>query len=192
MSLPWSEMTSWLSRRKTPLLATHRRPDGDALGAVGGLALALREMGQRPIIALFEPFPARYEFLGIKQDCRAWDAAAGFVRDADALVILDTCSFSQLEPMAGFIGQAPPTLVIDHHATRDDIGGRAGDLRLIDPGASAASLLVAEWLMAESRALTAEQATALLTGLATDCGWFRFSNTDARTLRAAATLIEAG
>ncbi len=192
MSVPWSAVTSWLARREKPLLVTHRRPDGDALGAAAGLALALRQMGQKPAIALFEAFPARYRFLGIEQDCRAWDARADFVRNADALVILDTCSFSQLEPLADFVRQAPPTLVIDHHATRDDIGGRAGDLCLIDPVASAASLLVTEWLMAENRPISTTQATALLTGLATDCGWFRFSNTDARTLRAAAALVEAG
>jgi phosphoesterase RecJ-like protein len=35
-------------------------------------------------------------------------------------------------------------------------------------------------------------ATALFVGIATDTGWFRFSNADARTLRVAADLIEAG
>lgn len=182
----------WLASRRQPLLLTHRRPDGDALGAMVGLALASRTLGLAPRPTLFEPLPARY---GLWADVVSWDQwhpQAGPPAGCDAVVILDTCARAQLEPAAAFLESAPPLLVIDHHVTGDGYGQRPDDLRLIDPTAGAASLLVAEWVRAADIPLTIPLAEALFTGIATDCGWFRFSNTDARLLGVTAELVAAG
>jgi phosphoesterase RecJ-like protein len=82
--------------------------------------------------------------------------------------------------------------VIDHHTTRDPIGTRDGDLRFFDETAAATALIVAEWVRAGGLTIDEEMATALFVGLATDTGWFRFSNTDVRSLRLATELVEAG
>lgn len=191
----------WLQACQRPYLFSHRRPDGDALGALAGCALALRKMGLAPQATLFEPFPPRYAFLQASVSWTLWNngrkteaaaARSAWPEDCDAVVILDTCSFSQLEPMAAALPHAPRTLVIDHHATRDDIGGRTEDLRLMNPSAGATCLLLAEWIRAMGIPCGEDMANALFTGIATDCGWFRFSNTDARLLQAAAELVEAG
>jgi phosphoesterase RecJ-like protein len=94
--------------------------------------------------------------------------------------------------VAEYLARAPRTLVLDHHATRDPVGTRDGDLRYFDETASAAALIVAEWIAAAGVAVDAHIADALFTGIATDTGWFRFSNTDERTLRLAADLVAAG
>jgi len=183
----------WLAACQRPLLIAHQRPDGDALGALAALTLTLRALGQDPRPALFETFPSRYALLrdpvrwyDWKVDGRALQASC------DALVILDTCSWSQLEPAADFVRAAPRTLVIDHHPTRDDIGTRPGDLRLLDETAAATCLIILDWLQAARLPLDPPVATALLVGLGTDCGWFRYANTDTRALRAAADLSAAG
>lgn len=185
--------TRWLSNCQHPLIVTHHRPDGDALGAVAGLTLALRALRKNPQPTLYEALPARYALLADTVSWRRWDLEREELqRAADALVILDTCAYSQLEPIAAFVRSAPPTLVVDHHPTRDEIATRPSDLRLIDASASAVCLLITEWLVAADLPLDAPTATALFTGLATDTGWFRFASTDARTLRAAADLAAAG
>ena len=189
----WQSVTRWLEECHWPLLISHERPDGDALGAIAGMSLMLRRRGLEPVAALFEPFPARYGFLESAARWYVWEQVRDVLaRECDALVILDTCAVSQLEPVAAFLTQAPRTLVIDHHATRDPIGTRDGDLRIFDDTASATCLMVAEWVRALGVALDEQLATALFTGIATDCGWFRFTNTDARTMRLVAELVEAG
>jgi bifunctional oligoribonuclease and PAP phosphatase NrnA len=191
-TLDYSAVTRWLEGCRRPMVVSHRRPDGDPQGAIAGLCLALRARRIEASPVLYESFPARYRWLGEQLQWRAWPADAEFLRAVDAVIILDTCARQQLEPIADFLPQAPRTLVIDHHATRDDIATRPEDLRLFDDTASAASLLVAEWVCAAGIALTPQIARALFTGIATDCGWFRFSNTDARTLHVAADLVRAG
>jgi phosphoesterase RecJ-like protein len=186
-------VTAWLAEYQRPLVISHQRPDGDSLGAMAAMAQALSRRGAAPVAALYEPLPRQYALLASQIKWYQWDEVRDVVTsDCDAVVILDTCALSQLEPVAAFLAQAPPTLVIDHHATRDSIGTRAGDLRVFDDTASATSLMVAEWIRGAGLELDEPLATALFIGIATDCGWFRFSNTDARTMRRATALVEAG
>lgn len=189
----FQSVTTWLQECHRPLLVSHERPDGDSLGAIAGMARALRKRGLAPAPVLFEPLPAPYAFLEPATEWHAWDQARDVLAgECDALVILDTCALAQLEPLAEFLAQAPRTLVIDHHATRDPIATRQGDLRLFDETASATSLIVAEWVRSVGLLFDEPLATALFAGIATDCGWFRFTNTDARTMRVAAELVAAG
>ena len=189
----FDSVTTWLGECHRPLVISHQRPDGDSLGAMAGMALTLRKQGAEPVAALYERLPGRYGLLDTTTDWQVWDDVRDVVRrDCDAVVLLDTCALAQLDPVAEFLAQAPRTLVIDHHATQDPIGMRAGDLRLFDDTASATCLIVAEWIRSIGVAFDQPMATALFTGIAADCGWFRFSNTDARTMRLAADLVAAG
>ena len=184
---------AWFEGCRRPLLVAHRRPDGDALGALAALSIALRHLGHEPLPTLFEEFPTRYTLLRDATQWHDWDTErAELTQRCDAVVILDTCARSQLETIADWLPNAPRTLVIDHHPTRDDIGTRPGDLRLIDERAAAVCLPVAELLLAAGVPFSQPIATALFTGLATDSGWFQFPSTDSRTLRIAATLVDAG
>ncbi len=192
--LEYHNVGAWLQHCRRPLLVTHRRPDGDALGALVAAALALRTRGLDPRPTLFEAFPPRYNsLLRDVVPWRRWDQErAALEAECDALVIVDTCAFPQLEPIAEYLPRAPRTLVIDHHAKPDPIATRPGDLRLLDESAGAACLVLTELICALEVPLDPPLATALFIGLATDSGWFRYSNTDARVLRAATELTGAG
>ena len=192
--LEYHNVGAWLEHCRRPLLVTHQRPDGDALGAVAAVTLALRTRGLDPRPTLFETFPARYNWL--LRDLvpwRRWDQErAALEAECDALVIVDTCASAQLEPIADFLPRAPRTLVVDHHAKPDPIATRPGDLRLLDESAGAVCLVLTELMGALGVPLNPPLANALFIGLATDCGWFRYSNTDARVLRIATELANAG
>ena len=189
----YHNIRAWLGHCQRPLLVGHDRPDGDALGAIAGMSLLLGQIGLDPLPVLFGPMLPRYTMLQGLVPWKRWDLEHAHLADAgDALIIIDTCSWTQLEPIAAYLDKAPRTLVLDHHATYDAIGTRPDDLRLVDGTAGAVCLLVAEWARTAGLKLTAPIATALFAGLATDCGWFRFPNTDARLLRVAADLVEAG
>ncbi|QOJ15242.1 MAG: bifunctional oligoribonuclease/PAP phosphatase NrnA [Planctomycetia bacterium] len=192
MNAAYAHILPWLKRFQRPLLLSHLRPDGDALGTLAGCAAVVTELGLSPQCALFDDYPRRYEILRDTAGWRSWTAdGAALQSGCDCVVIVDTCSFAQLEPAAEFLRSAPPTLVLDHHATSDDIGVREGDLRIIDASAGAASLIVEEWAAAVGLSI-GRAATALYVGLATDTGWFRFSNADARIFASAARLCAAG
>lgn len=184
----------WLKPRTNVLLVTHRKPDGDALGSTIGLARFLAAGKIRARIALFDPFPARYQALQPLATFVDWSEVASNLAGYDALVICDTCALGQLPDVADALPTAPPTLIIDHHVTGDPLGERADDLKWIDPSASATCLMIAEMLhsIEPTHLRDREIASALFCGLATDTGWFRYSNADARTHRIVAELLESG
>ncbi len=173
------------------LLLTHERPDGDALGCLIGLSRLLRGAGKDVTAVCFGAPGPRYAKLVASAELTILpeDSLVVDPDKFDGVIISDTCALSQLTPAAYvLISKSIPVVAIDHHVTRDDIA----DCAVIDASASASSLQVLELAETMGWPIDLETATALFTGIATDTGWFQFSNTDARTLQAAARLIEQG
>jgi phosphoesterase RecJ-like protein len=79
-------------------------------------------------------------------------------------------------------------LNIDHHHDNT----RFGTVNLVDDSAACTAEIVFELAGRLGAELTSEIATALYVGLITDTGLFMYENTDARSHRTAAALIEAG
>jgi len=171
------------------LVITHARPDGDGLGSIAATARAARAAGK--VVSLLVPgkIPARYGFLlpGARP------AGAGdFAELADAaelIVIVDTCAQAQLDGLVDEVRRCREKIVvIDHHATVDDVGA----LRWMDTSAAASGVMIGELLEALDWPVDALAAEALMTAAVCDTGWLQFANTDARVLRAVAGWISAG
>jgi phosphoesterase RecJ-like protein len=180
-------IASW----RRPLLVTHEKPDGDALGSLVAMRALLQSQGARPTAMLFEPIPARYELFNrfppisiLGRDLHLSDLDA-----CDAVVVLDTCAYTQLRPVADWLrAAAKPKLAIDHHVTRDALA----DSYLVDESAAATCLILYDFARAANWPIDADIAEALFIGMAMDTGWFRHSNTDHRVLAAAADLAARG
>lgn len=186
----YRSLAAALESLRRPLLVSHARPDGDALGCLLAMQSMLRTRGLDAYAVLYDACPDRYLFM---------DDAAGLhvlrgpgdpvPAGADGVLILDTCSWGQLEPIADWLRDSEmPRFVMDHHATRDDVG----EVCLLDEQASAASLMVYELAEAAGWNIPAAAARAIFVGIVTDTGWFRYSNTTPRCLHVAADLIERG
>ncbi len=178
-----------LSERPT-LIVTHRRPDGDAVGAAMGLAAVLRANGRSAEVLLPDGFPAKYRPVAGENYLRAMpeNPEARFGQG----MILDTAR----PDMAAAGGMTPgelagkiPCGVIDHHP---DNGFGDGFIRETDAGAAAASLLVFELCRRAGLYVPPEAATLFFMGLSTDTGGFRFSNADARSFAVAGAMLAAG
>jgi phosphoesterase RecJ-like protein len=178
------------------LILTHDRPDGDALGASAAMKALLESTGRQATILLAEPCPARYGFMAEKCHFKtSWpDDLEGFCTQFDGILILDTCSRSQLLPFADLLTGCPlPRIILDHHTTRDDLSDAGSEaLYLIDPQAASACSVLYRWCMAAGWTIDASAAEALFVGLVTDTGWFRFPNAGPETFRIAGELVRHG
>ncbi|HNQ23716.1 MAG TPA: DHHA1 domain-containing protein [Phycisphaerae bacterium] len=195
MSLPGSEtlkeLARWVSGWRRPLLATHTRPDGDALGALAAMYSVLRAGGAEPLAVIYDALPERYALAGTLAPLRLWPNEVGPDERAavDGIVLLDTCTYAQLEPLAEFLRAARmPKLAVDHHLTRDEMCDRY----LVDETAAATGLILYEWFAAVGWPLEAACCDGLVIGIATDTGWFRHGHVDARVFRAMADLAGRG
>jgi phosphoesterase RecJ-like protein len=189
MPVDWSPFVAFVGRHRRFVLMTHVRPDGDALGSMLALADSLRRLGKdvRPVIA--SALPDRYRHLDPNGDVQRFAPPAEHLRDADAVVIIDTGTWNQLGDFGPFLQTlSAEVAVIDHHRTQDDLGG----LRFVDTSAEAAGRLAREAIAALGVPLTPGSARLLFVALATDTGWFRHNSTTPATHTLAAELIVAG
>src|SRR5438094_386654 len=168
------------------LLVTHENPDGDALGSILALKLAVDQLGKDSIMYLYSdaPLPAEYSFMPLAELRRRlpddW-------RDR-VLIAVDCANESRIGPEPEPLAGAPLVLDIDHHHDNS----RFGQLNLIVPNASSTGEVLRDLFAELEVELSPEIAEALYIALVTDTGRFQYSNTSAKALRLAAELVEAG
>ena len=191
---PRQQIIDTLSRSKRVLVTTHVRPDGDALGTAAAMVLGMRKAGVSSEVLLLSHLPRKYSFVFHENDVAHRDVEQGWPADYsldgfDALLVVDTGTWSQLPGLRERIEHwDKPKLVLDHHLTQQDWA----DVKLVDTTAAAAGEIAADVLDAWQVPLDRPIASALFLAIASDTGWFQFSNTKPRTLRLAARLMEAG
>ena len=171
------------------LITTHGKPDGDALGAVMALGRALEVGGKRVERRVIPPVPASLAGLFEGTAIAHHEGPDAVVGAFDAVVVVDTGSWSQLDAMRPWLErQHDKTIVLDHHLHGDDVGA----MKWIDPTAAAVCEIVADLIDAMGVAFDETIGRALFLGIASDTGWFRFSNCTSRTHELAARLHAEG
>jgi phosphoesterase RecJ-like protein len=168
------------------LVTSHESPDGDALGSLLAMHLALLGLGKDSVMALpgDAPLPAEYGFLRASEQ--------GLLREvpADArgrvLVAVDCAQATRLTDER--LLSAELIVNIDHHHDNT----RFGTANLVADGASSTAELLAAVFRELGVDPTPAIAEALYTGLVTDTGRFQYANTTPNALRLAADLLEAG
>ncbi len=163
------------------LVATHVRPDGDAIGSLLGLGLALRQAGKSVQMLSSDGVPASYRHLPGSQDVIQRPEG-----EVDLTIVLDCSDLNRAG--RNFTGYDPLDLNIDHHVTNLLFA----KMNLVDTTAVATAEILADHMSGWGMVVTPDVAAALLTGIITDTLGFRTSNMTPKALRQAANLMEAG
>jgi phosphoesterase RecJ-like protein len=168
------------------LVTTHENPDGDALGSLLAMTLALRGLGKDAYMFLAgrTPLPGEYDFMPLD------DVHRDLPSDANerVLVAVDCANESRLGADPEILHNAPFAVDIDHHHDNT----RFGNINLIVPEASSTGEVLRDVFGELGVELTPEIAEALYIALVTDTGRFQYANTTPKALRLAAELVEAG
>lgn len=176
-----SQAGQLIQRAQRCLVVCHVRPDGDAIGSLLGLGLALQAAGKQVQMISEDGVPPAYRHLEGSQQVLHKP-----VDEFDLAIVVDC---SDLERAGAALGSArQPEINIDHHATNLNFAR----INLVDVSATATAEIIAEALPVWGLPLTQPVAAALLTGLITDTIGFRTANMTPRTLRLAADLMEKG
>ncbi|MGB5984820.1 MAG: bifunctional oligoribonuclease/PAP phosphatase NrnA [Desulfobacterales bacterium] len=153
------------------LVATHANPDGDALGSLVAMGSALTALGKRTLWYNADPIPAVYRFIpGIERVTDRIEAGRTF----QGAVVLDCGNIARIGPIAEMVQQLPLVINIDHHTTNSYFG----HLNYVDTEVCACTEIVYHLLHQLGVTLDKAMATAIYTGILTDTGSFRFSNTN--------------
>ncbi|MDZ4169390.1 MAG: DHH family phosphoesterase [Coriobacteriia bacterium] len=184
--IPYHRAAVTLRKASSVIVCGHVRPDGDAVGSVLGMTLALRAAGipAVPTLADDRPAPSTYAFLpGYSLYVAAADLAT-----PDVFVALDTPVAERLGEARPLMESAGSVVVFDHHPGAVHYGAHC----VCDPAMAATGQIVWEFLQALEVTPTVEIALPLYVALLTDTGRFSYDNTSAEAFRAAAQMLEAG
>ncbi|MBC7773214.1 MAG: DHH family phosphoesterase [Pyrinomonadaceae bacterium] len=194
------DIVSRLRAARRVVLLTHAKPDGDAAGSTLALARTLGHIGVSARPWYIGPVPRWLtEIAGqtpievVEQGARA-DGGRTPEEDPDAVVILDTGSWSQLTEMRDWlVPRFAQAIVIDHHLHGDaDVAGT----KFLGKGEASTTqvlaLICCGLLGCTADKLPTDVAEAIYLGMATDTQWFRLSNVSSKTLRLAGDLLDAG
>src|SRR5437660_6884730 len=166
-------------------LTTHENPDGDALGSLLAMKLALDQLGKDSVMVLHSdaPLPGEYAFMPLAELRRRWPDDVS----ERVLVALDCANESRMGDEE-VLGRVPLTLDIDHHHDNT----RFGDINLIVSDASSTGEVLRDVFRELGVELTPDIAEPLYIALVTDTGRFQYTNTTPKAHRLAAEPVEAG
>jgi bifunctional oligoribonuclease and PAP phosphatase NrnA len=168
------------------LLTTHENPDGDALGSLLAVHRILETLGKDSLMFLAAkefPLPVEYRFLPLEEVFHEPPADI-----SDRVVIFLDCGNIDRMPVDFLAEGRNKVINIDHHHDNT----RFGTINLIDIEASCTAEIVYDLAGLLGVEMTPELANPLYVALVTDTGKFMYENTDGRSHRMAAGLIDAG
>jgi len=172
-----------LEAAQSVYIACHIIPDGDAVGSLLGLGLALRHLGKQCTMACADPIPFKFDFLAGMREIVSHPPTA-----QEVIVTVDSSDTERLGSLYDEeIFRSRPVINIDHHVTNTNFG----TVNVVQLLPSTAEIVYA--LVRRLRApLDKDVASALLVGLLTDTRCFRTGNVTAKQLPITIALMNAG
>lgn len=173
------EAAQYLRENDFFLILMHGSPDGDTLGCGYALCGALQQIGKKAKAVCPDPIPKKFNYMFREIEEQEFEPQTIITVDvADAKLLY---GMKELGEKAG--------LCIDHHVSNTEYAERL----LLAPEYAAACELLFELLsFMQDVKITPCIADCLYTGIATDSGCFKYSNTSPQTHVYAAELMKLG
>ena len=167
------------------LIASHAEPDGDSVGSLVALGLALAKLDKKITMYNPSPIPAVYRFLP------GADRILRQIKNADTYelaLILDCGDLVRIGENSAEVEKIPVLINLDHHVSNTGFG----HIQFIDTSACATAEIVYRLINALQIPFDKAIATSIYTGILTDTGSFRFSNTNQAAFAISKAMTDAG
>lgn len=178
MKIDLSTAIKQLKSADDVVILLHQFPDGDTVGSGYALYSALTHLGKRARVECAHAISKSMSYITDGVNFPLFTPKTVVAVDvADAKLLGDkNDEYPKID------------LCIDHHESNTHFA----DNTYVDSTAAATCEIIAEIIKTLCGEISKSQATALYTGIATDTGCFKFSNTTPQTFRTAADLVERG
>ncbi len=188
MRMVIEQLNDSIKDSKNILLVSHINPDGDTLGSMCGLYALIKDNYKKhcEMVAVSD-VPSTFAFLpniNFVKNINDLDLS----REYDLVINLDVAALDRCAGAEVLFHKAKKTANIDHHETNSSYA----KLNIIRPYAAATAEVLCEISEALNWHFTQESAMCLYTGIMTDTGCFRFSNTTQQTMEYSGKLLSYG
>ncbi|UVI32544.1 DHH family phosphoesterase [Paenibacillus spongiae] len=169
------------------LVVSHVQPDGDAISSTVVTYWLLRQLGKQAVLMNEGAVPSRLGYLAFASSIIN-DSEESVQTGFDRIIAVDCADFRRIGLVAERFAEGAQLLNIDHHPTNDHFG----TVNLIRTDAAATVEILYDLIEHAGIELDLDAATAVYTGLLTDTGGFRYSNTTPRVMHIASAMLALG
>jgi len=174
-----------VERGKIFFLASHKEPDGDAIGSLLALGEALILSGKEVVLFNEGPIPDSMAFLvGSERIVNGFNPESEF----DALFVLDCGTLERLGEISSDICNIKPLINIDHHENNSQFG----DVNFVDTNSSSVGEIIYRLIQVADLPMSKNIAENLFVALQTDTGSFRYGNTTKEAFTIAGEMVGWG
>lgn len=168
------------------LIVSHVNPDGDAVSSSSAVAWCLEQLGKQAIIINESELPKRLDYVYRYHSILRYepDMSLAF----DAVIAVDCADDKRMGKVVELFGPQTAILNIDHHATNNNFG----QVNVINAEAAATVQILFDLINHMNIPIDLDCGTALYSGLITDTGGFRYSNTSPEVMKMASDLLAIG
>jgi len=179
-----------LANAQNVVVVTHVGPDGDAIGSLTAMGVALRQIGKPVTLVCDDGVPSRFQFLPLTEYVQKGITGN---EHFDLMIAVDCGDEQRMGQVVADLPEPRPALInIDHHITNTHFG----TINLVDTKATSTAELLYHLFLRLCPGLgfqmTTDLATCLLTGIVTDTLGFRTVGVEPATLATAGELMQAG
>uniref|UniRef100_UPI003AB46AE1 DHH family phosphoesterase n=1 Tax=Veillonella atypica TaxID=39777 RepID=UPI003AB46AE1 len=168
------------------MLTVHVRPDGDAIGSMVAFYEALVAQGKTVYMVVDDVIPEKYSFLSYIDQIKDVAYFETHPVQVDMLMVLDASTYERIGRVGALF--SAPIFNIDHHISNSEFA----DHLYLKPDFAATGEIITYLCEQWNWPITESMGNALYMAIATDCGFFKFSNTTANTLKMASRCVAAG
>lgn len=170
------------------LIVSHVQPDGDAISSTLVAGWILRQLGKPYVMMNEGAVPVRLDFMEQSAAVINLSKEQPLSETYNRIIAVDCADFRRIGLVSGLFAEGAMLLNIDHHPTNDSFGS----VNLIRTDAAATVEILYDLIIHAGFALDSEAATAIYTGLLTDTGGFRYSNTSPYVMQVASQMLAIG
>lgn len=165
-------------------IASHVQPDGDNIGSILALGMAIKKLKGKVNILKVDDIPSDYYFLPNLELIKEHDAD----QPIDLFIALDSSDIDRLGLGKQFALRANKIINIDHHVTNDNFG----HINIVSTSSGATGEIIYKIIKKMGVEIDKDIATCLYTAISTDTGSFMYSSTSHITHLIVADLLKVG
>ncbi|MFB0841145.1 DHH family phosphoesterase [Paenibacillus oleatilyticus] len=169
------------------LVVAHVQPDGDAAGSTFAVAWMLQSLNKRFTLINEGRIPDKFMYMAGTHAVIEYEKAPP-ERKFAAVISVDCADFGRIGLVSECFEPERKLLNIDHHATNDGFG----TVNLVRSDAAATVEVLYDLALELNLEFTPELNDCIYTGLLTDTGGFRYSNTTPKVMQIAADMLARG
>lgn len=172
------------------LVVSHVNPDGDAIGSTCAVGRLLERLNKSFVMMNEDPVPKKFVDLlwGTERIRRPSEGDIPENERYDCVIAVDCADFRRIGRSSSHFADDVRLLNIDHHPTND----RYGTVSLVQPQAAATCEVLYDLFERFDLSWDEPLATCVYTGILTDTGGFRYSNTSPKIMHVASELLGFG